>query len=164
MLLCALNGNLVAGIGMTHDAGCGVIPQHALDTARRILAAVAYNHHAGMLREAHPNPAAMVQRNPGSSGSRVQQRVEQRPVGYGIGAVLHRFRLAVGRSNRARIEMIPADHYRRLQLSLGHHLVEGEAETMAVAQPDPADTSRKTLERDAFSRHVEPFMQMVIAR
>jgi hypothetical protein len=31
--------------------------------------------------------------------------------------------------------MIAADHHRRLQLAVAHHFVEGQAQTVAVAQP-----------------------------
>ena len=36
-----IDGVLVAGIGMTHDAGGGVVPQHPADPLRRRLSAVA---------------------------------------------------------------------------------------------------------------------------
>ena len=60
--------------------------------------------------------------------------------------------------------MIAADHDRRLQLAARHHLVEGEAQPMAVAEPDPADARRQALELDARSRHVEPVVQVRVVR
>ncbi len=48
----------------------------------------------------------------------------------------------------------------RLQLAPRHHLVEGEAEPVPVAQPHPADARRQALEVDALARHVEPVVQM----
>ena len=70
-----------------------------------------------MLREAHADAAAVMQRHPGGARGGVEQRVEQRPVGDRVGAVLHRFGLAVGRGDRAGIEMVAADDDRRLQLA-----------------------------------------------
>ena len=51
-----------------------------------------------------------------------------------------------GRGHRSRIQMIPADHDRRLQLSRRHHLVEHQPRPVPVAKPDPADPGRQTLE------------------
>ena len=41
-----------------------------------------------------------------------------------------------------------------------HHVVEGEAEPVALAEPDPADPCRQALEADAGARHVEPAVQV----
>jgi hypothetical protein len=58
----------------------------------------------------------------------------------------------------------PADDDRRLELARRHHLVEGQAQAVAIAQPDPADARRQALEFDALSRHVEPVVEMVVVR
>jgi hypothetical protein len=87
---------LVAGVGMAHHAGGGVVPEHALDALRRRVGAVADDDHAGVLRVAHADAAAVVQADPGGAAGGVEQRVEQRPVGDGVAAVLHAFGLAVG--------------------------------------------------------------------
>ena len=55
----------------------------------------------------------------------------------------------LGLATEPEFEMIAPDHDRRLQLALRHHLVEREAEAMAVAEPDPADARRQALELDA---------------
>jgi hypothetical protein len=62
------------GIGMAHHAGGRVVPQHAGDALVGSDAAVAADHHAGMLGEAHSDAAAMVQRHPGRAASGVEQR------------------------------------------------------------------------------------------
>src|SRR3546814_2723742 len=51
--------------------------------------------------------------------------------------------------------MVAADRHRRLQLAIGDHLVEGQAEAMALPQADPADARRQSLEVDALARNVE---------
>ena len=65
MLARTGNGVLVTRIGMAHDAGGRVVPQHALDPARRFRGAVAHHDHAGVLRVADADAAAVVERNPG---------------------------------------------------------------------------------------------------
>ena len=45
---------------------------------------------------------------------------------------------------------------------LRDHLVEGEAEAMALAEPDPANACRQSLEGYPFARHVEPAVQVRI--
>src|SRR3546814_4447765 len=62
-----------------------------------------------MLRIAHADPAAMMERHPGRAARGVEQRVEERPVADRVAAVLHRLGFAVGRGDRARIEMVAAD-------------------------------------------------------
>src|SRR2546423_524527 len=83
--------------------------------------------------------AAVMERYPCRAGSSIQQCVEQRPVGYGIGTVAHGFGLAVGACDGPRIQMIAADDYWRLQLAFGDHLVEFEPGAMTTAQTDPTD-------------------------
>src|SRR5262245_48986997 len=115
-----------------------------------------------MLGIADAHPAAMMDRYPGRSRSSVEQRIEQRPVRHRIRAVAHRLGLPVGASHRAGIEVVAPDHHRRLELAPPHHLVEGEAEPVALPETDPADARRQTLKRDLLARHVEPVMEMRI--
>ncbi|MNV48391.1 hypothetical protein D3C71_1402950 [compost metagenome] len=49
LLFRTLNGDLITRIGMTHDAGAGVVPQHAGDALVSGFAAVADDDHAGVL-------------------------------------------------------------------------------------------------------------------
>jgi hypothetical protein len=44
------------------------------------------------------------------------------------------------------VEVVAADHDRRLELAVAHHLVEGQAELVAQAQADPADARGQALE------------------
>ncbi|MOA56388.1 hypothetical protein D3C78_1803580 [compost metagenome] len=74
---------------MAHDAGGRVVMQDAGDTLGGFIGAVTDDHHSGVLGEAHADAAAVVQRHPGGTAGGVEQGVEQRPVGYGIRAVLH---------------------------------------------------------------------------
>ena len=58
--------------------------------------------------------------------------------------------------------MVTANHYPRFQLAAAHHRVECKPEQMSLAQTDPADARRQSLESDALCRHVEPTMQVGI--
>ena len=56
--------------------------------------------------------------------------------------------------------MVAADDDRGLQLARCDHVVEGEAEPVALAKPDPADSRGKPLEGDPLARHVEPAVEV----
>ena len=103
--------------------------------------AVADDHHAGVLRVTHADAAAVMQRHPRRAAGGVEQRVQQRPVGDRIGAVQHRFGLAIGRRDAAGVEMVAADDDRRLQLAACHHLVEREARRRCRS-PSPSQQMR----------------------
>ena len=92
----------------------------------------------------------------------VEQGVEQGPVADRVAAVLHRLGLAVGRGDRAAVEMVAADDDRRRDFAVPDHLVEGEAEAVALAEADPADPRGQALEGDPLARHVEPAVEVRI--
>ena len=56
--------------------------------------------------------------------------------------------------------MVAADDDGRLQFAGADHLVEGEAQAVALAEADPADPRGEALEGDALARHVEPGVQV----
>ena len=103
--------------------------------------AVGDGHLSGVLRVADAHAAAVVNRHPRRAARGVQQRVQQRPVGDGVAAVLHRFGLAEGRGDRAAVEMVAAHHDRRLELAALHQIVERQAELRALAVAQPADAA-----------------------
>ena len=74
----------------------------------------------GPRKSADADAAAVVDRDPGGPAGGVDEGVEQRPVGDGVGAVEHRLGLAVGRRDRAAVEVVAADHDRGLELPGGH--------------------------------------------
>ena len=144
---------------MAHHAGGRVVGEHAGDAGGGFVGAVAHNHHARVLREAHAHAAAVVQRYPSGAAGGVQQGIEQRPVGNGVRAVLHRFGFAVGAGHRAGIQVIAANHNRGGYFAGTHHFVKRQTELGAQTQAHPADARGQTLEADAFARHVEPAVQ-----
>src|SRR5258708_20233352 len=106
----AIDGEVVGGMGVSHHAGGGIVPQHAADALGCLWCAITDNHHAGVLRKAHADAAAVVQRHPGRAARAIQKRIQKRPIRHRIRAVLHRFGFAVGGSDRAGIQVISAHH------------------------------------------------------
>ena len=110
----------------------------------------------GVDRAADADAAAVVDAHPRRARRRVDQRVEQRPVGDRVGLVLHPLRLAVGRGDRAGVEVVAADDDRRRQLAGAHHRVEAQAEPVALAVAEPADARRQALEGDPLAGGLDP--------
>ena len=60
--------------------------------------------------------------------------------------------------------MIAANHDGRAQFAVADHFIEGQAQLVAHAEADPADARGQALECNAFARHVQPVVQMLIVR
>src|SRR5436190_6257051 len=58
--------------------------------------------------------------------------------------------------------MIAADHDGGIDLAFLHHFIERQSQAMALAEADPADARRQSLEGDALLGHIEPIVQMWI--
>ena len=93
-----------------------------------------------------PTPPPLCMRHPRGAGGGVHQRIQQRPVGDGVGAVAHGFGLAVRRRDGAGVEVVAADHDGRFQFALPHQAVDGHAELGALAVAQPADARGQSLE------------------
>ena len=118
----------------------------------------------GVDRVADADAAAVVDAHPRRAGGDVQERVEDRPVGDRVGAVAHRLGLAVRRGDRARVEVVAADHDRRLDVALPDELVDREPGARAVAVAEPADPRGQPLEGDALGRELEPALEGGVVR
>src|SRR5476651_794339 len=164
LLFGAVDSDLVTGIGVAHDACGRVVVQNAGDALGGFVSTVADDDHARVLREAHAHAATVVQRNPGRAAGGVEQGVEQRPVGHCVGAVLHGFGFAVRACHRAGVQVVTADHDRCRQLAAADHFVKGQAQLGALAQANPADTGWQALERNTFTCHVQPVVQVCVVR
>src|SRR5690606_40466391 len=101
-----------------------VVPENAAEALGGLIAAVGDDHHARVLRIAHADAAAVVERHPGRAARGVEERVEEGPVAHSIAAIAHRFGLAVWACDRSRIEMVAADHDGRLEFALCYHLIQ----------------------------------------
>ena len=148
---------------MADDAHAGIAGQHALEPPVGLGRAVGDDHHAGVDRVADADAAAVVDRHPGGAGGGVEQRVQDRPVGDGVAAVAHALGLAVGRGDRAGVEVIAADDDRRRHAALADQLVEPQPEARALAVAEPADARRQSLERDPLLRQPDPSAQRRVA-
>ena len=96
--------------------------------------------------------------------ARVEQGVEQRPVGDRVGAVGHGLGLAVRGGDGAGVEVVAADHDGRLDLAFLDELVEQQAGLGAFAVAEPADAGRQAFELDPFGGGVEPAVQVLVLR
>src|SRR5210317_907319 len=99
-----------------------------------------------MLRVAHADPSAVVNGHPGRPARRVQQRIQKGPVRYRVRAVAHTLGLAIRARHGSAVEMVAADDDRCLQFAVANHFIERETEAVALAETDPADARRKSLE------------------
>ena len=119
----------------------GSASQRAPDPLGRELGAVGDHDLAGVERQPHADAAAVVERDPRRARRGVDERVEDRPVGDRVRAVAHRLGLALGRGDRAGVEVVAADHDRRRHLARGDQLVE--------AQPGAGGARRSRASRSA---------------
>ena len=116
----------------------------------------------GVDRAADADAAAVVDAHPRGARTRVDEAVQERPVGDRVRPVDHRLGLAVGRGDRARVEVIAADHDRRLQFTGTHHLIEAQPEPVSLPVAEPADPRRQALERDTLAGHRDPAVQTFV--
>src|SRR5437588_2545185 len=159
-----IDGFFVARIRMAEDAHSWVGCKDSLNTLRHHFAAVRDCHLTGMQGITNTHATTVVNRYPRGAGSRVQHRVQQRPVGYSIAAILHRFCLAEGRGYRTRIQVIAANYDRSLDPSFFHQIVHGQTESGALAITQPADSCRQSLELDPPACQIDPALQDAILR
>src|ERR1700683_2492448 len=152
ILLRELLSLFISRVGMANDPHTRISREHALDAPGHLVATISNGDLSGVQRVANAHAAAVVNRNPRRSGGRVQQSIQQRPIGDRVRAVLHALSLAKRRRHRAAIEMIAANHDRRFDLPLLHQIVYREAELRALAVSQPADTRRQSLKLDALAR------------
>src|SRR5689334_15722093 len=105
-----------------------------------------------MQRIADAHATAMMKRNPARAARRVQQRVQDGPIGDCIRSVFHRFSFAKWRRYGSGVEMIAADCDRRFEIAALHEIVDGFAHLGTLAVTEPADARRQSLEVNAIAR------------
>src|SRR5262249_24381768 len=99
---------------------------------------------------------SVMKRNPTRSRRRIQQRVEYRPVGDGIAAVLHRFGLPEQRRDRSALEMVPPDHNWCSELPGLDEVIQPLTTPSSFATSEPADARRRPLEPRFLACEVNP--------
>src|SRR5947209_1848863 len=147
-----LYGLFVAGVGVAGDAGSGIVGQHALEAHAHFGGAIGDDYLASMQRVADADATAMMERHPRRAAGDVEHRVEERPVGDGVGAITHSFGLSERRRYAAGIQMIAANHDRRGDFTLGDKIVDRDAEPGAIGLSEPANSSRQALKLDLLLR------------
>src|ERR1700693_2194863 len=115
-----------------------------------------------MLRIANSPAAAAVEGNPRGATGGIDERVENGPIGDGVGAVFHGFGFAIGGSDGAAVEMVAADYDRSFKFTFGDEVVESQAELVEFAVAEPADAGWKSLKLHFFLRHLDPALEMLI--
>ena len=105
-----------------------------------------------------------MERDPGRAVHRVHQRVQDGPVGDGVGTVLHRLCLPIGARHAAAVQVVAADHDRRFHLPARHELVEDQSCLRALAVTEPADAGGQSLELHPLLRHRQPAAQVRLLR
>src|SRR5207237_4085622 len=119
---------------------------------------------ASVQRISDSDAAAVVKRNPGRAARGVEKRIEDRPVGDGVGPVLHPLRLAERRRDAPRIEVVATDHDRSGELATRDEIIERDAEPCSIALAEPADARGKSLEVDLLARELDPPSEVRVVR
>src|SRR5689334_7922865 len=105
-----------------------------------------------------------MERDPRRAARCVEKSVENWPVGDGVGAVLHRFRLAERGGDAAGVEVVATDDDRCRQLAARNEIVEGQAESRSIALPEPANARGETLKVHLLARELDPAPQVRVIR
>jgi hypothetical protein len=145
---------------VAHDAHAGIDGQHPFQPRGRFRRAVGDDDLAGVEAVADAHAAAVVVADPGRAADGVDQRVEDGPVGDGVGAVAHALRLAVGAGHRPGVQMVAADDDGRFDGPAGHQFVEQQPGLGPLAVAQPADAGRQALEMHLLLGHANPAVQV----
>ena len=156
LFVCAIHRLFVPRIGVSEDAHHGVVGQHPGQSAISRFRAVGHNHLAGVLAEADAHAATMVERDPRRAGSDVGGKVQQWPVRNGIGAIEHCFGFSVGGSHGAAIKVIATNHDGGGDFAFGHQLIEQSSRLVSLAETEPTNSRRESLEGYPFFGCFQP--------
>src|SRR3990170_8589286 len=121
---------------MADDAEARVRREDALDSAIGLPRAVADEESACVRRISDPDAAAVVYRDEVRPGGRVEERIQDWPVGDRIGSVAHSFRLAIRRGDRARVEVVSRDADRPAQDSVSNHSIDDRPKPCPLSIPE----------------------------
>src|SRR5258707_11354821 len=95
-------------------------------------------------------------RDPASSARGIQQGIQDRPIRDRIGSVLHCLSFAEGRRYRSRIEVIPSDCDRRVEIALSHQTADLYSHFGTIALSKPANPRRQPLKLNLLLLQPEP--------
>src|SRR5260370_6596533 len=101
-------------------------------------------------------------RDPASSARGIQKAIQDRRIRDRIGSVLHCLSLAKGRRYRSRIEVVPSDCNRRVEIAYSHQVVDPYSHFGTIALSEPANPRRQPLKLKLLLRQPEPALQGLI--
>src|SRR5689334_8289486 len=96
MLPGCILGDVIPGIRMTDDTHSRVISKDSAEPGSGRRGPICNDYHTRMNTITHAYASSMMKTYPAGAARCIDQGIQQRPVGYGIAAILHRFRLPVG--------------------------------------------------------------------
>ena len=96
MTVSGLNRDSVPRVSVSRDAHAWICCKDSFQPASRFGSPVCNDNLSRVLRVTHAHAAAVMERDPRRAAHRVDQRIQNRPVGDGVGAVFHRFGFTVG--------------------------------------------------------------------
>src|SRR5918995_329727 len=159
---CRLAGHLVARVGVTDDAYGRVVGQDPFEAGRSLSGAVGEDLSPGVDGLADSHAPAVVDRDPARSARGVEESVEDRPVGYGVGSILHRLGLAVGGGDAPGIQVVAPDDDGGRDGPVGDEVVEAQPRPVARASPEPADARREPLTTNLLSCLLDPAREALV--
>src|SRR5690606_25887806 len=122
-----LLGTLVARVDVSDHTHTRVVGEHSFELLGRERCPVRDRDLSSVDGAADADASAVVDGDPGRPARRVDQGVEQRPVGDGVGTVPHALGLPVRGRHGSAVEMVATDHDWRGELASGDHLVEPQS-------------------------------------
>ncbi len=109
---------------MAHYTQAGVVGQYPFQAHLHHLRTIRHNHLTGMQGITDACTTAMMKADSGGPTHRIDSKIQKRPIGNGIGAVLQSFRFAIGRRHRAEIQMVAPDDDGCFHPAFPHQAVE----------------------------------------
>src|SRR5437879_6741085 len=154
----------VACIRMPHNPYPRISGEHTYQLARSLWRSIGDETHSRVNAVAHSDTAALMHAHPSRTCSRVQQRVQDRPVSDSITTIKHAFSLSTRRGNASTVKMVPSNPDRPSKLPLRHHLVYQSTKLGPLSKPKPAHPSRQPLELHLFLSLPNPPRQALVLR
>src|SRR5205807_7310376 len=154
----------VACIRMPHDPYSRISSQHPYQLARRLWCSIGDETHSRVNAVAHSDTAALMHAHPSRTCSRVQQRVQDRPISDSITTIKHTFSLSTRRGHASTVKMVPSNPDRPSKLPPRHHLVYQSTKLSSLSEARPAHSSRQTLELHLFLSFPNPPRQALALR
>src|SRR5205807_1008031 len=108
--------------------------------------------------------AALMYANPSRTCSRVQQRVQDRPISDSITTIKHTFGLSPRGGNASTVEMVSSNPDRARKLPVRNHLVYQSTEFRSLSESEPAHSSWQSLEFHFFLSFPNPPREALVLR